>query len=158
LIRVSFYAGTLLMASAASAANWSMVPSTCVPVNQTSNELYMQDTAKVTFKPGKTGQVQVRCAVTNPLDPNIPLVWSTFAVGCKDPDGVSGLNYEAHVNLKRVAIGSGVAANLVTLDCNTGSKGFNHVFDFVKYAYYVTVSVTRKTTTQNPSVWAVQLK
>jgi hypothetical protein len=134
-----------------------MVPSTCVPVDNASADLYEQDSAKVKFKPGKTGTFSLRCAVTNPRDSDNP-GWDMFAIGCSDPDGVSGLNYESHVELKRVKRTNDQATRLETLDCNRGTKAFSHAFDFDDFAYYVTVNLTRKITTVSPTVWFVQLK
>jgi hypothetical protein len=143
--------------------NFTIVPSACV-VDEADTTLYSFNSPKLMFAAGKTGTIGVRCMVTNPVDsgllfgPSAPNpTWHAITIGCNDPDGSSGLDYEVHASLARVRISNGVSSTITQIDCNTNTKSFSHTFDFWNYAYWIGINIQRKNTAQNPSAWAVRL-
>jgi len=155
--------GGLLLISSASAATWSAVVSTCEPGSD-SIGLYAYNVAQFHFATNATGQIKTRCNVANPLDSSVP-AWTTLVVGYHDPDG-TGVNYQVDAQLDRVNKSTGISTIIKTFDSSafaaTGATShsvtFTHTFDFTNYAYFVTLSVSRVDTNQDPAVWYVQLK
>jgi len=88
-----------------------------------------------------------------------------MVVGYQDPDG-TGIDYQVVAQLVRVDKSSGVATFLKTFSSNsfvsTGATShnvsFTHTFDFDNNAYYITLTLDRVDSSNNPSVWFVQLK
>ena len=160
--------GLLLMCGTASASNWTIAASSCA-VDEAATSLYSVQGATVTFAPGKTGTIALRCQVANPIDSGLPGLagvpgpaggnpaWSKITLGCKDPDGAAGLSYEAHATLTRVRISDNLYSTIKLIDCNVKTSAFSHVFDFTNYTYFIGVSVQRNNTAQNPTFWAVKL-
>ncbi|HTT65438.1 MAG TPA: hypothetical protein VMG35_26495 [Bryobacteraceae bacterium] len=156
--------GGLLVASAtAKAQTWSSAASVCQPGSD-SIGLYSFDNSGFKFSGSNTGQIKVRCAVTNPKDSGVPS-WSTLTVGYVDPDG-TGVDYQVDAQLVRVGKSAKTSYIIKTFDSSSfatttaGSRSvtFTHTFDFTNYAYYVTATVTRGDANQSPEVWFVELK
>lgn len=161
---VTILAGSLMLASTGlRAQTWEAAASTCQPGSD-SVGLYTFDSATFEFSGTNTGQIKTRCTIVNPLDSGTPN-WTTLSMGYVDPDA-TGVDYQVDAQLARVNKSTGVAGVIKTLDSSSfGSSGpvthsvtFTHTFDFVNYAYYITLSVTRGDTAGNPGVWFVQLK
>ena len=149
--------GLLLMSSAASASNWSAVATTCAVDESDINAAeYLFSLGTVKFATDKTGDIGLRCMVSNPMDVGNP-TWTTIKIGCQDPDGSGGLNYSVQATLKRVK-SDGTISDIRTVDCNFNPAVFSHTFDFLNNTYYVALTLKRNVKTENPSIWAVQLR
>ena len=152
-----------LMSHTASAATWSSSGSVCEPGVDGAG-LYTFSGAKFLFSGSNTGEVRTRCQVSNPMDSGVP-PWNTMVVGYQDPDG-TGINYQVTAQLVRVDKSTGVSTFIKTFSSNsfvgTGatshSASFTHTFDFDNNAYFVTLTLDRVDSTNNPAVWFVQLK
>jgi hypothetical protein len=157
------FGGLILASTAAQAQSWSSAASVCQPGSD-SIGFYAFNVATFEFSGSDTGTIKTRCAVTNPLDSGTPS-WTTLVVGYQDPDG-TGLNYQVDASLERVSKSTGTSYVLKVFDSSAfavttaaaRSVSFTHTFDFVNYAYFVTLSVTRADANQNPAVWFVQLQ
>ena len=158
--------GLLLMCGTASASNWTIAASACA-VDEADVSLFSVNAATVTFAPGKTGDITLRCQVANPIDsgpfPGLPGIlggnpgWNKITIGCIDPDGASGLNYTAFASLVRVRISDNVRSTIKQIDCHEKTSTFSHAFDFTNYTYLIGVGLKRESTAANPSVWVVKL-
>jgi hypothetical protein len=157
------FGGLILASTAAQAQSWSSAASVCQPGSD-SIGFYAFNVATFEFSGSNTGTIKTRCAVTNPLDSGTPS-WTTLVVGYQDPDG-TGLNYQVDASLERVSKSTGTSYVLKVFDSSafavttaaSRNVSFTHTFDFVNYAYFVTLSVTRADANQNPAVWFVQLQ
>lgn len=155
--------GLLVMSVAAQAQTWSSAASVCQPGIDSAG-LYTFNGGQFKFSGTSTGQIKVRCQVTNPMDSGVP-AWGTLVVGYQDPDG-TGIDYQVDAQLNRVSKSSGTAFIIKTFDSSSFSTTgptshnitFTHTFDFTNYAYFVTLTVTRGDANQSPAVWFVQLK
>lgn len=161
---MTMLAGGLLLASTGvRAQTWSSAASVCQPGSD-SVGLYSFSSATFQFGGSNTGQIRTRCAVVNPLDTGDPK-WTTLSMGYVDPDG-TGIDYQVDAQLARVNKQTGAAAIIKTLDSSSFSSTgpaihsitFTHTFDFSNYAYYISLTLTRGDTAQNPGVWYVQLR
>jgi hypothetical protein len=152
-----------LMSHTALAATWSTSGSVCEPGVESAG-LYTLSGAKFLFSGTNTGEIKARCQVTNPMDSGVP-PWSTMVVGYQDPDG-TGINYQVTAQLIRVDKSSGASTIIKTFSSNsfvgTGATShnvsFTHTFDFDSNAYYVTLTLDRVDSSNNPAFWFVQLK
>jgi hypothetical protein len=157
------FGGLILASTAAQAQSWSSAASVCQPGSD-SIGFYAFNVATFEFSGSNTGTIKTRCAVTNPLDSGTPS-WTTLVVGYQDPDG-TGLNYQVDASLERVSKSTGTSYVLKVFDSSafavttaaSRNVSFTHTFDFVNYAYFVTLSVTRADANQNPAVWFVELQ
>ena len=155
--------GLMLASTAAQAQSWSSAASVCQPGSDSIGS-YAFNVAKFEFSGSDTGTIRTRCAVTNPLDSGTPN-WKTLVVGYQDPDG-TGTDYQVDAQLNRVSKATGTSYVIKVFDSSSfavttaasRSVPFTHTFDFVNYAYFVTLSVTRADANQNPAVWFVQLQ
>jgi hypothetical protein len=163
-IALGMLLGSLFLIShTASAATWSTSGSVCEP-GVDSSGLFTFNDAKFLFAGTNTGEIKARCHVTNPMDSGVP-AWNTMVVGYQDPDG-TGINYQVTAQLVRVDKSSGVSTIVKTFSSNsfvsTGATShnvsFTHTFDFDNNAYYVTLTLDRVDSSNNPAVWFVQLK
>jgi hypothetical protein len=158
----------LLISQAGHAATWSSSASACVPGDGSAGR-FAFDEASLKFAGGSTGNIVVRCHVTNPFDDSgTSPIWNTLTVGYQDPDGNSTAKaYTVTAKLLRVDKDTG-AVNLIRLfDSNVNGNttlhtasqvSFTHNFDFARYAYYVTLSLDRAVgATLVPAVWYVKL-
>ena len=165
-----------------SAGAWTHVASACTPDDDSID--YEFDGAGVSFPGSVTGDITLRCNVTNVMDPDFP--WHILEVVYRDPDG-SGTTNQVKVTLHKVSL-DGTAEDVVTvidpvtrrprsfgdpsliatLDSNTGTSstsstqvrtvGFNHSFNFAENAYYVKITVKRNEgSTTNPAAFVVRL-
>lgn len=111
-------------------------------------------------KAGIAGSVTARCNVENlPLNSG-----NTLELIYRDPDG-SGKANKVIAKLQQLT-NSGAVVTLATVDSNTGSAsisfqsltaGFGHHFNFNDNAYYVEVTVTRKSGIQAPAAAIVRI-
>ena len=155
--------GALVLSPAVRAQSWSTIGTSCSP-GVDSIGLYNYSNATFEFASGETGTIRTRCQVNNPLDTGVPK-WSTLTAGFVDPDGTHG-EYEVQAQLVRVNRSTGTTGIIKTLDSDsypaTGpvsrSVSFTHTFDFTNYAYYVTLTVSRDSTSLSPWVWYASLK
>jgi hypothetical protein len=152
-----------LISHSASAATWSSAGSVCEPGVESAG-LYTFNGAKFLFSGTNTGEIKSRCAVINPMDSGVP-AWNTMVVGYQDPDG-TGIDYQVVAQLVRVDKSTGVGTIIKTFSSNsftsTGATShsvtFTHTFDFDSNAYYVTLTLDRVDSSNNPAFWFVQLK
>jgi len=157
------FGGLVLQSPSVAASTWSSSASVCQPGSDSAG-LYTFNGAQFEFAGTATGQIKTRCNVTNPLDSGVP-TWNTLTVGYLDPDG-TGVNYQVDAQLARVNKSTGVSFIIRTFDSSALSTSgatarsitFTHTFDFTNFAYFVTLTVTRVDSNQNPAVWYVQLK
>src|SRR5277367_5355751 len=148
--------GLMLASPAAQAQIWSSAASVCQPGSD-SVGFYAFNVATFEFAGSDTGTIRTRCAVTNPLDSGTPN-WKTLVVGYQDPDG-TGVNYQVNAELNRLSKTTGTAYLIKVFDSSafaittaaSRSISFNHTFDFVNFAYFVTLSVTRADASKNPA-------
>jgi hypothetical protein len=85
-------------------------------------------------------------------------------VGYSDGDA-KGSNFEVRAYLYRLNTLNGYVEFIRRLDSdNYDADGptnecvkFTHTFDFDHYVYWVTLKLTRNSTSGNPQVWSVQL-
>jgi hypothetical protein len=155
--------GLMLASTAAQAQSWSSAASVCQPGTDSAG-LYTYNGGIFEFAGSSTGQIKTRCAVTNPLDSGTP-AWKTLAVGYQDPDG-TGVDYQVNAQLNRVSKSTGTSYVIKVFDSSSfavttaasRSVTFTHTFDFVNYAYYLVLSVSRADANQNPAIWFVQLQ
>jgi len=157
---VLFALSFLLFAGpSAHAANgeWTTVASACVP-DEDSAGLYQFEQARFEFSRASTGQIVARCNITDPADlfggnPG----WNRMDVTYNDPDGFFN-NSRVRVQLRRVHKTTGASATIATFDSNLFGVGqqletlsFNHAFNFVDYAYYLTLILDRTDATVGPT-------
>ncbi len=155
--------GLMLASTAAQAQIWSSAASVCQPGSDSIGS-YAFNVATFEFAGSDTGTIKTRCSVTNPLDSGTP-TWKTLVVGYQDPDG-TGVDYQVDATLTRVSKTTGTSYIIKVFDSSSfavttaasRSVTFTHTFDFVNYAYFVTLSVTRADANQNPAVWFVELE
>lgn len=143
---------TALFATHSHAANgeWTTIASACA-LDEAATGRYVADGAAVYLASGVTGDIVLRCNVTDPADWfnfNNPL-WSMMDVTFNDTDG-QGIDKVVTAQLRRVHEATGVSTTLVTFTSNVFAAGqqlrstvFNHVFDFYNYAYYVQITLRR---------------
>lgn len=122
------------------------------PVDEVDTELVNYTATGIAFKSGLTGDILGRCNVEN-----LPIVQGEadfLTVSYKDPDG-SGTTCQVVGKLQRVS-NSGSLSTVATFDSNsfpassevlTNSVSFDHDFNFVENAYYVSGRVTRTDST-----------
>ena len=127
---------------------------------------YDFEDATLKFSANSTGEILVRCHITNPLDDSQP-IWNTLTVGYQDPDAHEQA-YQVEAKLIRVNKGTGAISVIKTFDSNaptapntvspvSGSVKFTHNYDFNNYAYYISFNLHRKDSLKNPAVWFVKL-
>jgi hypothetical protein len=80
-----------------------------------------------------------------------------------DPDGV-GAGSQIVVYLRRVHRVTGLSTDVHVFNSNLYGAGqqlrmedFNHVFDYVNYAYYIAISVRRNIYTLQPRIQRIKL-
>jgi len=154
----------LMFSPLARAQSWSTIGSTCQPGTD-SIGLYTYGNGGTTFQfePGDTGTISARCQVNNPLDKGQP-TWTTLGAGYVDPDGEGG-DYEVQVRLLEASRSTGNSAIIATYDSDQHAVSgptfktapINHVFNFAKFAYFVTIVVRRDDDNANPGVFYASL-
>jgi hypothetical protein len=128
---------------------WTTVAAACVP-DEDSVGLYQFEQARFEFSGASTGQIVARCNITDPADllgdnPS----WGLMDVTYNDPDGFFNSS-RVRVQLRRVHETTGASTTIATFDSNLFGIGqqlktlnFNHAFNFVDYAYYLTIILDR---------------
>ncbi|MGE0825690.1 MAG: hypothetical protein AB7G75_05865 [Candidatus Binatia bacterium] len=165
-----------------SQGTWTHVASACIPDEDTID--YQFGGAGVLFPSAVSGEITLRCNITNVMDPDFP--WNTLEVVYRDPDG-SGATNRVTVTLHKVGL-NGTAETLVTtidpvtrrptsltdpsllatFDSNVAASatsstqvhtvGVNHSFDFATNAYYVKIKMRRDAgSTTTPAAFIVRL-
>lgn len=166
-----------------SKGTWTQVVSSCTPDEDTID--YQMSGAGVSFPGTITGELTLRCNITNVMAPDAN--WDILEVVYNDPDGNGAAN-QVTVELHKVD-GSGIAENVIrttvprgtlsvpilvnpsliasfdsnsvttaTTSTQTRVVGFSHAFDFATNAYYVKVKVKRAAgSTTNPAAFVVRL-
>src|SRR5262245_14353909 len=82
-----------------SAGAWTHVASACTPDENSID--YQFSGAGVSFPGSITGDITLRCNITNVMDPDTP--WTTLEVVYRDPDG-SGTTNQVTVALHKVGL------------------------------------------------------
>ena len=166
-----------------SAGAWTHVASACTPDENSID--YQFSGAGVSFPGSITGDITLRCNITNVMDPDAP--WTTLEVVYRDPDG-SGTTNQVTVALHKVGL-DGTAESTIptffdpttrrlltnfdpslvtTFNSNSTASaapgtqvhtaGVNHTFNFAENAYYVRIKVKRSEgSTTNPAAFVVRL-
>ena len=161
---------------------WTQVASACTPDEDSID--YQFSGAGVSFPNSITGEITLRCNITNVMDLDFP--WNTLEVVYRDPDG-NGTTNQVKVTLHKVGL-DGTAETSVTridpitrrplslidpslietFDSNTVASAtsstqvhtveLNHSFDFTENAYYVKVKVKRSEgSTTNPAAFVIRV-
>lgn len=161
---------------------WTHVASACTPDDDTVD--YQMSGAGVSFPGEITGEIILRCNITNVMDPD--LLWTALEVVYRDPDGAGTAN-QVQASLHKVGL-DGTAETFITVidpvtrrprsvsdpsllatfDSNTVASatstaqvhtvGVGHVFDFANNAYYVKIKIKRAAgSTTNPAAFVVRL-
>lgn len=163
--------------TAAHAVNgeWTVVVSTCTP-DEDSAGRYEFETSAFQFKGTNVGTITARCNVTDPDDYVPPEggatgvsdpVWNRIEVTYFDPDGnLLGVGARATVSLRGVDKNTGEEYLVKTFNSDTyNTVGIRlretsipvaHHFNFVRYAYYVALQLTR-TVGDSPKLFRVRL-
>jgi hypothetical protein len=140
---------TLLLVASAHAQVWTAPAGSC-PVDENAQANYDVTHGALRFRANRTGVVQVRCNITNPVDDNGDPGWNRLELSYIDPSG-SDTN-TVYAVLRRQPNGSATSVALAT--ANSASLGssrnvltrgvnFSHTFDFLTNSYYVEIGSTR---------------
>ena len=149
---------------------WSALPGSCAstdnnfhngtPSNDFPVARFRVPGGSIAFNGFHDGYIAVICSVDNPRVAGIVLSrWNQLQVTYRDPDGMGlpgqqGSEYQAYVELVRVAKTTGVWEKITSFDSNLQCAGgpglcqadntiktftvsFSHTFDFDNYAYAV---------------------
>jgi hypothetical protein len=165
-----------------SRGTWTHIASACTPDEDTID--YQMSGAGVLFPGSITGEINLRCNITNVMNPDLP--WTTLEVVYRDPDG-SGTANQVTASLYKVSLDGDAENRVVTIDpvtkrprsftepslvatfdSNTVASatsssqvhavGVNHLFDFASNAYYVKIKIKRDAnSTTNPVAFVVRL-
>lgn len=164
-----------------SRGTWTQAVSSCTPDEDTID--YQMSGASVSFPGTITGEMTLRCNITNIIEPDRN--WDILEVVYSDPDG-SGTANQVTAELYRVDLGGTTEKRVLTttvlgrpqtffdpsliatFDSNSGTTAtaatqtrvvsFSHAFDFATNAYYVKVKVKRTAgSTTNPAAFIVRL-
>jgi hypothetical protein len=162
---------------------WTQVASACTLDEDTVD--YQFGGAGVFFPDSATGEITLRCNITNVMDPDAP--WSSLEVVYRDPDG-SGTANQVKVTLHKAGL-DGIAETLVTtldpitrrprsvtdpslvatFDSNSVTTATSstqvqkvtlaHDFDFATNAYYVKIKMKRTdaSTPGGPATFIIRL-
>jgi len=143
---------------------WTHVASACA-VDEASDTRYDANLSSLQHRGTETGEILARCNVVNPEQFDMASSSAhSLQVNFQDPDGAENA-YRVLVRLNR-ASNAGPTQVLATFDSNApeipvgpteGFANFDHHFDFVSNAYYVTLRVIRSNTAQRPLVWNVRI-
>lgn len=125
---------------------------------------YEASAARFRHKGSITGEIVARCNVTNPRDDGSDPVWDYLEVVYRRQAETDQVTAE----LIRVSNETGGVHTLATFDSNnfgtspdeqTRHVEFDHTFNFVAFAYYVQIKVSRTSSAagHNPSVSIVRL-
>jgi len=158
----------LFISQGAHAATWSSSASACVPSDGSVGKYDFED-ATLKFSANSTGEILVRCHITNPFDDTDSApIWNTLTVGYQDPDAHEQA-YQVEAKLIRVNKGTGVVSVITprfdsnastapnTVSPVSGFVKFTHNYNFTTYAYYITLDLHRSDSLKNPAVWFVKL-
>ncbi len=134
----------------AASGEWTTVASACMP-DENAIASYSNDSAASFIVSGITGDIVLRCNVTNPSDivnAGMP-DWNMMDVTFNDQDG-PGIDKAVLVSLRRVHESSGASSTIASFNSNDhaagqqrNSKFYTHVFDFEYYAYYLQITLRR---------------
>ena len=153
----------LLSPAMARAQVWTHAASSCT-VDEDSTSKHEFSASRLRFKGTNTGTITARCNVVN-LNGSQNPTWNLLEVVYQDPDGNS-TNSQAVVVLWRASNSTGGVFELARftsdpfgVNNNNGpqSVGFNHSFNFMSYAYFVTIEVKRSSSASSPDVSLVRL-
>jgi hypothetical protein len=163
-------AGILSLAGAPAYAvngEWTTAASACVP-DESAVGKFRAENASFEFTPAQFGSIGARCNITDPADlfSGQQPIWDGMLVTYNDPDG-AGSGARVRVHLRRVALvgsNNGVSSTISTFDSNLHPAGqqwqvqpFAHAFDFVNYAYYLSIVLDRASqTAATPRVEAIR--
>jgi hypothetical protein len=145
-----------------SEGTWTHVVSACA-VDEDSSD-YQLNGAGVSFPDTATGEIVLRCNVTNIMDPDSP--WDTLEVVYRDPDG-SGTGNQVTAALHKVGL-NGVASLVAAFDSNSTADvtsstqvrriELSHDFDFAQNAYHIKIKLKRADgLTTSPAAFIVRL-
>jgi hypothetical protein len=131
----------------AASGEWTTVASACMP-DENAIASYSNDSAASFIATGITGDIVLRCNVTNPADIGDP-DWNVMDVTYNDQDG-PGIDKAVWVSLRRVHESTGVSSTIASFNSNGHALGqqresefYTHVFDFENYAYYLQITLRR---------------
>lgn len=150
--------GFLVLASAASAQNWTSVAASG-SIRNNSLSTYATNNGLLFFRAGATGNVQSVFNVTNPMDSGNP-AWTTFEFRAQQPGGF-GVGAVAQLirqprfsNTSLVVCGVVIPAGPMTTGTCTFPPGS---IDFANNYYYVHISLSRTSTAQSVVASAVRV-
>lgn len=163
-IAVLTFAG---MFSAAQAGEWTCVGSTFTPdeaspATAAATGLTAMNMGRLLFNNANVGTIEARCNITNPNDAGANPGWGHLEITHLDPDGMGNAT-QVLIQLMEVNKATGNTAVITTYDSNNFNAvvlnvhGFAYNWNFVNFAYYVNVKITRQNANMNPWLARVRL-
>lgn len=153
------------MFSAAQAGEWTCVGSTFTP-DESSPAIKVGPTAmtlaKVQFFNNIVGTIEARCNITNPNDAGANPGWGHLEITHLDPDGMGNAS-RVVIQLMEVNKATGVANVITTYNSDAFNAAilrvhnFAYNWNFVSFAYYVNVQITRQDAALIPWLARVRL-
>jgi hypothetical protein len=154
------------MFSAAQAGEWTCVGSAFAldesSLASASNGITPPTAARLQFLGNTFGTIEARCNITNPNDAGGNPGWGHIEITHNDPDGMANA-VGVVVQLVEVNKVNGIAVPFFTYDSSNFNSAilralaFNKAWNFVNFAYYVNVTITRPNANMNPWLARVRL-
>jgi hypothetical protein len=152
MYKPTYFLVMALLPAAASAQVWTHAASSCTPDEGSATKVIFSS-GRAQFRTGETGDIYLRCNVTNPRDNGQNPNWSVLQAGYFNEP-----NAYVQAHLKRVD-NSGATYTIATVDGLTlpaasgelRSASFSHFFNFFANAYYVELRLRR--TAPDQTVW-----
>ena len=154
---------SILSATSFAFNQWNVNGTSCVADSGSiNNQLYLGTGGTVKFAAGKTGDIVLYCAVSNPgFKPTL------LGITYYDDSRVAGNHVTAQ--LIKMDMSTGLITPVVKVDSDSGAvsangkatlvpKTFTENYDFKNFAYYIRIDIVRNTPTANETIYAVALQ
>lgn len=158
---IAFAFAVMSYAAYGQTGEWTTAASACVP-DEASFGMFQKTGARYLFSGVNVGTIEARCSVTNPADNTPNPGWSRMEVTLFDPDAM-GAGAQVIAQLVEVNKFTGNVAVVATFNSNAFGAGilrdmpFAYAFNFVNFAYYIDLQVTRNAVAWVPWVARVRL-
>ena len=154
------------MFSTAQAGEWTCVGSAFAldesSLASAANGIAVATSGRLQFLGNTFGTIEARCNITNPLDASPNPGWGHLEITHNDPDGMANA-VGMVIQLMEVNKFTGIAVPFLTYDSSNFNSAilrtvaFNHAWNFVNFAYYVNVTITRPNNNTIPWLARVRL-
>lgn len=154
---------SILSATSFAFNQWNVNGTSCVADSGSiNNQLYLGTGGTVKFAPGRTGDIVLYCAVSNPgFKPTL------IGITYYDDSRVAGNHVTAQ--LIKMDLSTGLITPVVKVDSESGAVSangkatlvpheFTENYDFKNFAYYIRIDIVRNTPTANETIYAVALQ